>query len=367
VIVNNNQLQSQLWTPPPEDLQGLVVMPNGVLAGWKANEIWFCEPYRPHAWPPAYVQTTEYPIVGLGVTGNALVAATSGAPYATTGVLPGSMTATKIQSSEPCHSRKSIIGDNAGVYYASKNGLIKVTQYGQVTNVTEGWITREKWQQLTPQNNLVAVLMNACYFAYQVGPNGNEGGLGVRGFTLELDAADTNSFTIWPQPGGHRLGFQLLKNPLADPLAMLAIDPWSAVLTYIARGALYYLDFSDPAPTLSVVDWTSKLYKKRTRKNFEVMRFTFQVPPNSPTLNATRATNDVSDSFWTNGLPDDRWGFVLVYAGGQLVTARELRVNKELLRINSGFKHETWQFRVITRLHISSFEVGTSVKGMANV
>ncbi len=367
VIVNNNQLQSQLWTPPPEGLQGLVVMPNGVLAGWQANEIWFSEPYRPHAWPPSYVQTTEYPIVGLGVTGNSLVAATSGAPYVTTGVFPGAMTAMKIQNSEPCHSRKSIVGNNDGVYYASKNGLILVTQYGQVKNVTETWITREKWQQLTPQSSLVAVLLNSCYFAYQVGPNGNEGGQGVRGFTVEMNASDAESFTIWPQPGRHRLGFQLLSNPLADPLAMIAVDPWSAVATFIARNGIYYLDFTDAAPALSVVDWTSKKYKQRTRKNFEVMRFTFEVPPNTPALNATRAENPITDSFWTDGLPADRWGFVLVYSGGQLVTARELRKTKELLRITSGFKHETWQFRIITRLHISSFEVGTTVKGMANV
>lgn len=369
VIVNNNQLQSQLWTPPPEDLQGLVVMPNGVLAGWRANEIWFCEPYRPHAWPPSYVQTTEYPIVGLGVTGSSLVAATSAAPYVTTGVSPGAMTATKLQQSEPCHSRKSIIGNNDGVYYASKNGLILISQYGQITNVTEGWITREKWQQLTPQTSLAACFISSCYFAYQIGPNGNEGGLGTQGFTVELNANDADSFSIWPQPGHHRMGFQLLKNPLANPLAMLAIDQWSAVTTFIARNGLYYLDFSDPAPALSVVDWSSKWYKQRTKKNFEVMRFTFTLPPNTPTQNGARAQNAVADPFWTNPLPYDRWGFVLVYAGNPptLVTARELRVNKELLRINCGFKHETWQFRVVTRLHVSSFEVGTTVKGMANV
>ena len=313
------------------------------------------------------MQTTEYPIVGLGVTGNSLVAATSGAPYVTTGVFPGAMTAMKIQNSEPCHSRKSIVGNNDGVYYASKNGLILVTQYGQVKNVTETWITREKWQQLTPQSSLVAVLLNSCYFAYQVGPNGNEGGQGVRGFTVEMNASDAESFTIWPQPGRHRLGFQLLSNPLSAPLAMVAVDPWSAVATFIARNGLYYLDFTDAAPALSVVDWTSKKYKQRTRKNFEVMRFTFEVPPNTPALNATRAENPITDPFWINGLPNDRWGFILVYSGGQLVTARELRKTKELLRITSGFKHETWQFRIITRLHISSFEVGTTVKGMANV
>jgi hypothetical protein len=373
VVATNNQLQSQLWSPPPEGLQGIVVMPNGVIAGWQNNEIWFCVPYRPHAWPASFVLTTEYPIVGLGVSGNALIAATTGAPYITIGINPGTMTATKIQNSEPCHSRKSILGNTDGVYYCSRNGLILVSQYGQVTNITETWITREKWQQLTPQSNIVAVFLASAYFAYQVGANGNEQGLGTLGFTVELNQQDSNSFSIWPQPGGHRLGFQLLQNPLAQPLAMLEIDPWSAVAFVVARNGVYYYDFTDAAPTLSVVDWTSKNFQQKTRKNFEAMRFTFQVPPNTPAQNPTRLTNAVSDPIWTSPLPNDRWGFVLVYVRGedgamdQLVTAREIRVNKEVMRILSGFKHETWSFRIITRLHVSRVEVGTTVKGMANL
>ncbi len=205
-------------------------MPNGIIAAWKANEVWFCEPYRPHAWPSSYVQTAEYPIVGLGVSGSSLIAATNGAPYALTGVSPASMTATKIQNSEPCHSRKSVLGSSEGVYYASPNGLILVSQYGQVTNTTEQWITRERWQGLTPQANLVAVFLLGQYFAWETGPNGNENGLGQRGFSVEL-GDDSGSFTIWPQPGHHRQGFQLLANALATPVNMVLIDQWSGSLT----------------------------------------------------------------------------------------------------------------------------------------
>jgi hypothetical protein len=367
VLVTNNQLQSQLWTPPPEALQGFVVMPNGVIAGWKDNEIWFSEPYRPHAWPPSYVLTTEYPIVGLGVTGNSVVAATTGAPYITTGVSPGQMSATKIQNSEPCHSRKSILGNTDGVYYASRNGLILVTAYGAVTNVTETWITREKWQKYTPQSNLAAVFLVSQYYAWEIAPNGNPGTLGQRGFTVELNASDQNSFSIWPQPGGHRIGFQLLANALPTPVSMIEIDPWSAVCLIVAGNGVYQIDFTDQAPALSVMSWTSKLLQQKTKKNFEAMRIAFTVPPNTPTLNPVRATNATDDPFWTSPLPDDRYGFILVYADKQLITAREIRVPQEVLRILSGFKHETWQFVVVSRVNISGIQVGSSVKGMANV
>jgi hypothetical protein len=367
VVALNNQLQSQLWTPPPEGLQGLVVMPNGVIAGWKSNEIWFCQPYFPHAWPASYVQTTEYPIVGLGVTGGSLVAATTGAPYITSGVQPSSMSAIKIQNSEPCHSRKSILGNTDGVYYASRNGLILVSQAGTISNITETWITREKWQQLTPQSNLVAVFLVSQYYAWETGPNGNEGTLGQRGFTVELNATDQNSFTIWPQPGGHRLGFQLLSNPLPNGMAMVEIDPWSAYCIFIVRNTIYYLDFADPAPALTILDWRSKLLQQKTKKNFEAMRIAFTVPPNTPAQNPVRAENDTDDPFWVSPLPADRYGFILVYADEELVTAREIRKPQEVLRILSGFKHETWQFRIISRVLISGIQVGSSVKGMGNV
>lgn len=368
IVVANNQLQSQLWTPPPEGLLGMVVMPNGVLAGWKGNEIWFCEPYRPHAWPPTYVQTTEYPIVGLGVSGNACVAATTGAPYVTQGVTPSSMTATKVQTSEPCHSRKSIIGNSDGVYYCSPNGLIMVSQYGTVTNTTETWVTREKWQALTPQANLAAVFMNGMYVTWERAPNGNEGALGNRGFTIEVNGADAQSFNILPQPGGHRLGFQKLANPLAQGIAAFMIDHWSSVSLLIVRNGLYYYDFGDQAPALTVLDWTSKEFQQRTRKNFEAVRIKFKVPPGLAALNATRMENDTTDPVWLAPLPADRWGYLLVYAdGGALVTAREIRRPQEIMRILSGFKHETWKFRFITRLKIENMQVGTSVKGMANV
>lgn len=367
IVVLNNQLQSQLWSPPPEGLQGLVVMPNGFLAGWKNNEIWFSEQYRPHAWPPSYVLTTEYPIVGLGVTGNSVVAATDAAPYIATGVSPGTMTGTKIQNSEPCHSRKSILGNTDGVYYASRNGLILVTQYGAVSNITETWVTREKWQKLTPQSNLVAVFLVSQYYAWETGSNGNEGGKGNRGFSIELNVTDQNSFSIWPQPGGHRIGFQLLQNQLTNPIAMLEIDPWSAVAIIISRSQVFQIDFTDQAPTLEVMTWTSKLLQQKTKKNFEAMRLAFTIPPNSPALNPVRLEAPTDDPVWVSPLPADRYGFILVYADKQLVTAREIRVPQEVLRILSGFKHETWQFTIVHRVSISGVQVGSSVKGMASV
>lgn len=366
VIAGNFQLQSQLWTPPPEGLQGILAMPNGMSVGWKGNEIWFAEPYRPHAWPASYTLTVEYPIVGLGVTGSTVVACTTGAPYVATGVAPGSMSGTKIQNSEPCHSRKSILGNSDGVYYASRNGLILITQYGQVANTTEHWITREKWQQLTSQKNLNAIFLVSQYFAMGATRDGDSSEAD-RGFTIELNAADAQSFTIWPQPGGHRMGFSLLDNPNGLLLDNLTIDHWSAVALLIQNNAVYYYDFSDPAPVSTVYTWRSKKMQQGSRRNFAAMRIQFSIPAGTPALNPVRAENATTDTFW-NTLPSDRYGFIKVFSGNDvLITAREIRKPQELLRILGDTKHETWYFEVTARVPISNIQIGTSVKALAQV
>jgi hypothetical protein len=60
------QLPSLNWSEPPSTLSGLTNLPNGMMAGFVGRDIYFCEPYRPHAWPVDYSQTIDYPVVGLG-------------------------------------------------------------------------------------------------------------------------------------------------------------------------------------------------------------------------------------------------------------------------------------------------------------
>lgn len=365
VVVDNLELQSQLWTPPPENLQGIQVMPNGMAVGWVDNEIWFCEPFRPHAWPPSYVQTCEYPIVGLGVSGQSVVACTSGAPFVATGVSPATMTATTVPTSVPCLARGSILGNTEGVFYSSPNGLMLVTQDGSVTNNTEIWITRERWQQLTPQKNTRAVFFVSTYFALGCVRNGDNS-VAQQGFTVELNSADANSFTIWPQPGGHRLGFGQLIGPNNLDVVNLRIDPWSGVCLVYQNGAVYQYDFTDPAPVMQTYSWTSKLFQQKSKKNLAAMRVWFTVPPGTPAQSAIRNEAPADDPSW-NTLGPNQYAIIKVFCQGKLVTCREIRKPQELLRIIAGFKGETWQFQILGRVPISNVQVGTSVKALAKL
>lgn len=364
-VALNIQLPSTNWFPPPEGLQGILSMPNGMAVGFKDNELWFCEPYRPHAWPPGYVITTEFPIIGIGVSGMAVVAATSGTPYIAQGTAPANMSLIKLPNEEPCTSRDSVLGTGNGVYYTSQKGLIQVNPSGSAINTTELWITRERWSALTPQKNLRAVLQSSCYFAFG-SVVGTDNSVAQQGFTIELNTGDAQSFTIWPQPGGHRVGFGKLVAPNNVDVVNLFNDPWTGITCILQGSAVYYYDFTDTAPAIQSYSWTSKIYQQKAKDDFSAMRVFFTVPPNTPTQNATRNTADTDDPSW-NTLQTGQYGIVYVYGDGNLVTTRELRTSGELLRIASGQKYEQWQWKIQARVNISNIQAASTVKELRNV
>jgi hypothetical protein len=157
-------LQSLNYTPPPTSLQGIVSMPNGILAGFTGNQIWFCEPYLPHAWPAPYMLTTDYPIVGLGVFGNSLFVGTTRNPYMVTGTSPDSMSQEKLSMVQPCISKKSIASDQYGVLYSSPNGLVSISP-GTQEVISNALFTRDEWQTINP-GTVIGAMYNNMYFAF---------------------------------------------------------------------------------------------------------------------------------------------------------------------------------------------------------
>jgi hypothetical protein len=377
VVAVRTQLPSTNFFPPPEDLQGFVILPNGGVAAWKNNEVWFCEPYFPHAWPPGYTIAVDFPIVGLGVTSGAIVACTSTSAYVLNGVIPGQFAALKCTTPEPCTSRGSIVSLDSGVYYISPNGLIQVPNTGALTNLTQDWIKREDWNALAPQKNTRAIALASTYFCW-----GTTSGTGATedvsvaqvGFNIEVNT-DTSSFTIWPQAGGHRLGIMPMTSPYGFNIDNLFIDPWTGQGVLIMNGAEYWYDFTDQAPTIQPYDWLSKKYQEIAKKNYSAMRIFFTVPPNTPAQNPNPNIQPAYDPSWQT-LQDGQWGIVKVWADPDdgthsgnmvLVMARELRKSGQVMRIPDGFKAENWQFEVLGRVLISNIQVATSVQELGQV
>ena len=140
---------STTWMPPPSNLKGLINLPNGMMAGFAGRDVRFCVPYRPYAWPDEYVQTLDFPVVGLGRMDTTLVVLTKGAPYFMQGAAPEYVTVVKSDLEQACVSKRSIVSMGGAVLYASPDGLMMLSSGGSRI-LTEGIFDRADWQALNP-------------------------------------------------------------------------------------------------------------------------------------------------------------------------------------------------------------------------
>lgn len=358
-VAASTLLQSLFWSPPA-DMDGMISMPNGMIAGFKGNEIFFCEPYRPHAWPPTYNLSVEGDIVGLGVFGQSLVVCTNRSPYVISGVNPASMSQSKIASVEPCLSRGSIVSTPSGVLYASQNGLVLVVP-GQTRVVTQGIITKDLW--LDPQNylnanRLRATLLGTTYYCWGVKGDG----------AFESSAFDEGAFLFDDFTGAYsgaiidtssaRVGYTQLQ--ISVPHDNCWADEWTGEILTIREGKVFWLDLARSRPRQPFL-WRSKVFDAPNQRNFAAMRTYFELWPDSPEL------NPVPNVSQDQTLAADQYGLVRVYADGVLRFTRELRTSGELMRLPSGFKATYWQIEVEAHVRIKSIEFATSAKELISV
>ena len=174
-------MQSTTWEQPPSDLVGAVLMPNGVILAWRDNELWMCEPFIPHAFPPEYVLTTDSKIVGVAVSGMTAVVVTRDTPYLVSGVHPQSMTMEKLDAPQAGVSQRAVVSVMGGVAYASPDGIVLVNGR-QPENITKDLYRREDWQALNPESMHFYVHEGRIYCFYDATSLGESSG----GFILDF-------------------------------------------------------------------------------------------------------------------------------------------------------------------------------------
>ena len=161
------------WDMPPDDLEGLTSMGNGIMAAFFESTLCFSEPYVPYAWPAKYQLSTDAPIVGLGAFGQSLFVGTTRGIYIVSGVDPAGMTMEKLPLSQTCLSKRSIVPMLGGVVFASPDGLFLISPAGS-QNLTESILTREEWQAYEP-STIRAWEIDGRYYAFY--DNGTKAGL----------------------------------------------------------------------------------------------------------------------------------------------------------------------------------------------
>ncbi len=165
------------WDNPPDDLEGLTLGPNNVLAGFIGNTVFFSEPEFPGAWPSEYSRDFSWDVVGIGVVGEMWIILTKGRPYVVRGSHPENYTKDPLPYERPCKSKRSIVSTPYGVIYPSDDGLFGININGAGRLLTENIITKEQWQE-NDLINLLAYYHDDKYYAFFYG--------GTMGFVLDF-------------------------------------------------------------------------------------------------------------------------------------------------------------------------------------
>lgn len=341
VITGNEPLASTNWTAPPEDLDGIASMANGMLIGWRGNELWFCEPYRPHAWPAQYSFSVDYDVVGIGTIDQLAVIGTQAVAYAVTGVHPSTMTSRKIAGSEPCISRGSFVGTPSGVYYASPNGLIFATA-GGAQNITLNFISKDRWAELLNLSQLRAGLLNGAYFVFSGVIEGvfQPDAFQDDAFQFE-DFSGTRDGAIIGLDGIERTGFMPLHNE--EPTYNVLQDPWTSELLLLRDGKVLVEDLTyDQQADYS---WTSKIFQLAKPENLGVVKITWTPPVGDAVPAATFKT----------------------YANGKLRQSRPVPASASIFRLPSGFKADNYQFQIDGNIVVHSIEVASTATELQGV
>jgi hypothetical protein len=161
-------LPTTTWDMPPAGMKGIVILANGIAAGFVGNEVLFSEPFKPYAWPPAYRQTYDQDIVAIGASGTTLVGMTTGNPFTITGVEPVTMGGgmEKLGVAWPCMAKRGVASFAFGIGYPAPQGMVIIGASSDV--VTKDLFTQKEWSELNPDTFIAASADNRYYCGYSV-------------------------------------------------------------------------------------------------------------------------------------------------------------------------------------------------------
>lgn len=378
-------LESTAWEPPLE-MEGIILMPNGFFAGWKGKNIYFSEPYRPWAWPPAYTLTAEFNILDCGVVEQTLVALTATAPVLVTGIQPATMSISKTSYVEPCVNPNSIAQAPEGVYFGSQNGLMLISSMG-LTPITRQVVGRDDWQtDYVPQINS-SVVFDSQYVV--MGEDGNgfifdprgiqNGIIQVANFpatraiwtdpwTSEAHMMIDNTVYEWGRSEAAYVASTWLSKPFQFPrplnfgAVMVTLDPAFAI-----------------GSESGIVDQTPEPEGSPWLDNISLVNYNIVngfVPNEGPLEGATPPSNPTADPwpFWYGVVPDVSdpplpSGAVceLTIYAGQSVVFRQIVVSGQVYRPPSGFKNDTWQVQVRSRVPVLNIQIAETSKELTRV
>jgi hypothetical protein len=306
-----DELASDEYEAPPEDLKGLVVMQNNVFAGFVANQIYFSEPNLPHAWPRSYVVTIEHDIVGLAVVSGSLLVLTESYPYIIQGSDPAAgFSAARIDLQYPCLNARSIVTLSGGVVWSTYDGLAFYSPYAGAQLVTKFNYDNDSWSTGLNPSTVIATFFNDKYIASH----------SAGGFTFTRDEKIGGMFVT-----------------LDQIFTAVWFDSIGGKLYYVAgnTGVIYEWDnLSQPNLT---VQWKSKTFKTKDMIN----------------LGAGRVIADYNGGSLTFKL----------YVNKNLTLTRTV-TDSNTFRMPSGYRSDTFEFEVESNIRVREVHLAETPIGL---
>ncbi len=221
------------YAPPPGNLQGILALPNGIMAGFFANTLCLSAQNFPFAWPVGNQLPTDTPIVAIAAIDSTVLVLTQANPYTAWGNDPSAYTMSKERAQQGCVSKRSAATHKRlGVIYASGNGLCYYAGQGELDLIRmpngDPYFSVEQWQALNPASVLGVVHDDKYWFWYSSG--GTSGG-----YVLDLSPA----------------GFGLIE--LDFHVSAASVDPAADILYLVPDASVYPINGNVVGGALNVV------------------------------------------------------------------------------------------------------------------
>lgn len=310
-----DNLISDEWIGPPEDLQGLTVIQNNILAGFVRNSLYLTEPDQPHAWPEAYIKVLDVNIIAIrALSGVGAVILTEKQPYLLTGSDPGTMTLQKVDALYPCVSARGAVSMNFGVLFPTYEGLAVYSPSGGARLATENIYNADEWVSAYDPTTMLGVYYDNSYF----------GGHSTGSFVYTNEQQGNSSFVNCDT------AFTAAYNDAASGIVYLAIG---------TTGDIYRWD--DPAEDAQTMEWKSKRLVAQDYDNLGAARIKA----------AYTDTSQLTFTLWADG--------VELYSNSVY--------NDEIFRLPRGYRADTFEVAVEGDIRVRSIHLGQTPLSLEEV
>lgn len=300
-IADNEVLNSEDWDLPPADLEGIIALPNGMMAGFRRNQLCLSVSGHPHAWRLQDRHTTDTDIVAIANIDNTIVIGTKSRVYTATGNSNDSYSMSAPGAPQACLSKKSMVFlDGVGVVFASPDGWAACAgSAGNVPIITETVFTKQQWEALDP-SSIVAAVHDGALFWWSTGQTPDSG------FALDM----------------RQSGFGLVS--LSFHASAAFVDPLTdglyLVLDAINEPTDALLPVASSAPTLASP--AKVIFKFDGATNGNLLRYRWRGKLHLPPYPVTMTIAEVDAFDFTNLV-------VRIYGDGALLLAKSIGSGRE--------------------------------------